>query len=974
MLGRILLLISTLTWCAAAPQPTGSSLWSYPLKSSFGNQDLLVIGDGSTTPRSTKLLSYSNLVAVMGGVSSTSVLYTANTIYVDNDNGDDALGSRGRLDRPYQSIPSALAALEDGDTLVIRPGRYEVAAATYSSDSGTITPEFYLKDKSNIRIHGYGATIAMTNYGNLITLEGTTNILIEGIRFDCTSSSIARTRGTGMYAIAAVINRRGSNRYHVFRDLHFDKAPDQCISHCYPQSARNDEWDYLINVTGNDIGVKAADSPTFLNDGSLYSSGSQYVLLDGCRTWGTNWGIIIELDNVWTTNNTAGNWIIDNCQFHGAYHYAAALHGSLTNNANQVIVSDTSFKFADTFYGGADLVNVGSLGNVTFDSCSFEGPTNASPSTVLLKLWNHNATETVNCTNVLVRGSRFYGGLYGIYCQHAIHGLSVDGCSFEEQGYSSIQAWGDPMVFANNLFLGCNRYAGGAAIYLFKGATAGEVQIENVAEIGNVFSDIRGDADATMKYASYLNNGGYTMTNWLVSGNIVGHLDPATDEAHAFYGENGHGTPRNYSHVGFHARAGVTTNYMAGYSWLWDEDTGLWKTAVNTNSTTVMRIDGYDRARWSHFGYALHPSMVMGWVDSTGNYWDTYWARAASNVISTPASLYVYGFFTNNAGAMFNNNITSGNGQFLTQDDPFVLYSPLDGGGFNLRSHGEARSYAVLDRDPTNHNGRLILRGTNYIAATDDNEWGEIEQQSDGLHVGGGKDRVSLDGITKLGFSTNRLGSVMAGNGTNFVELPPGSDGSMLIADAAQPQGLRWGTFDLTSASGELSTDHISPATADFYGNDQALYDWWGISFSQGGIIHGSGGNTLVVEAPSTVFTGAVHAAAFYPSNIFTPPSSISALTTTNFLIDVGNNDAHFRKINLSANAYIIISNRVDGARGSFTIWPGGTGRYISWPTAYHSSHSGDGLWGTNKVTLDWQVDGGTDETNVTIIAAAQEY
>lgn len=960
-----------MAWCAAAPQPTGSSLWSYPLKSSFGNQDLLVIGDGSTTPRSTKLLSYSNLVAVMGGVSSTSVLYAANTIYVDGENGDDALGLRGRSDRPFATIPNAFAVLEDGDTLVVRPGEYTVTAATYTSDSGSISPQLYLKDRSNIRLSGYGATLVVTNYGHTLTLEGTTNIVVEGFRFDCRSA----TNGMGaMGAIAAQINRRGTNRYHVFRDLHFDTAPDQCISHCYPQSARNDEWDYLINVTGNDIGVKAASSPTGLNDGSLYSSGSQNVLLQGCRTWGTNWGIIIELDNVWTSGNEAGNWIIDGCQFHGAYHYAAALHGSSTNYAHEVIVSDTSFKFAQSYYGSADLVNVGSLANITFDSCSFEGPQVSSPLTVLLKLWNHNATETTRCTNVVVSDTRFLGGSYGIYCQDSIQGLNVNGCTFMEQGYSSIQAFGVGMVFTGNNFLGCNRYAGGAAIYLFKGAANPvDPQIENVGIFGNVFSDLLG-ASATMRYASYLNNGGYTMTNWMVGGNVVGFLDPSTDPDHVFFGENGHGTPRNYSHVGFHARAGVQTNYMAGYSWLWDEDTGLWKTAVNSNSTTVMRIDGYDRARWSHLGYALHPSGLLGWVDSTGNYWDTYWARAASNVISTPHNLYVYGYLTNNAGAMFNNNVTFGNGQLFTQDDPFILDTPIDTGGLNLRSHGTSRDYLVFDRDDTNYNGRILIRGTNYVAGTDDNEWSAVEQQGDGLHVGGGKDRVALDGVNKLGFSTNLLGGIIAGNGTNYVEVPPGGDGEMLIADSAQPNGIRWGAFDLTSASGELSTEHISPLSADLYGNDFAAWEFWGMGFTGGGVLHGDGLGNLVIEAPSTTFTGAVYAATFYPSNIFTPPSIISAVSTTNYIIDVTNNDAHYRKINLSANAYLIITNIVDGARGSWTIWPGGTGRYISWPTAYHSSWSGDGLWGTNKVTIDWSVEGGTSQTNVTIIAAAQEY
>lgn len=50
------------------------------------------------------------------------------TLFVDPVNGDDLTAQRERLDLPYESIPAAVAAMLDGDEIVLLPGTHVVAA------------------------------------------------------------------------------------------------------------------------------------------------------------------------------------------------------------------------------------------------------------------------------------------------------------------------------------------------------------------------------------------------------------------------------------------------------------------------------------------------------------------------------------------------------------------------------------------------------------------------------------------------------------------------------------------------------------------------------------------------------------------------------------------------------------------------------------------------------------------------------
>jgi hypothetical protein len=63
-----------------------------------------------------------------GVLASRDSIYVAKTVFVDGEKGYDALGAREDATKPFQTIPAGLAAMQDGDTLRVRPGTYSVAA------------------------------------------------------------------------------------------------------------------------------------------------------------------------------------------------------------------------------------------------------------------------------------------------------------------------------------------------------------------------------------------------------------------------------------------------------------------------------------------------------------------------------------------------------------------------------------------------------------------------------------------------------------------------------------------------------------------------------------------------------------------------------------------------------------------------------------------------------------------------------
>ena len=115
-------------------------------------------------------------------------LAVSNTLWVDPVYGDDATASRGLLDRPWLTLSNALAALEDGDRLVVRPGVYSVDRMGMPDEAGNYTLEharapLLLKGRSGITIDAGGAVISAPGLGSVFSITDCTNVVIRGLRF-----------------------------------------------------------------------------------------------------------------------------------------------------------------------------------------------------------------------------------------------------------------------------------------------------------------------------------------------------------------------------------------------------------------------------------------------------------------------------------------------------------------------------------------------------------------------------------------------------------------------------------------------------------------------------------------------------------------------------------------------------------------------------------------------------------------------
>jgi len=141
-------------------------------------------------------------------VTGEADLITGNTVWVDGAWGDDATGQRERLSRPFKTIPAALAAALAGDTTLLLPNTYNLAAGI------TIPSGVTLKGLSsfNTTIQMLGATVdtVLITFPASARLEDvtpklttTTDVNITTILYTGTSSATAKLRRTVVTADAS---------------------------------------------------------------------------------------------------------------------------------------------------------------------------------------------------------------------------------------------------------------------------------------------------------------------------------------------------------------------------------------------------------------------------------------------------------------------------------------------------------------------------------------------------------------------------------------------------------------------------------------------------------------------------------------------------------------------------------------------------------------------------------------------------
>ncbi len=149
---------------------------------------------------------YETAVPAGSGSASTNV-NVGHTIYLDSVFGVDATAARDNAARPYLTVTNAIAAMLDGDTLVVRAGTYllNTKADTTSTPGGAHdTPAVGLTNRSNIRIVGEpGAIWAMdTMYSNscpMLSLFLCTNVVVEGMTFRGIRTNAPTTHFAGVW-------------------------------------------------------------------------------------------------------------------------------------------------------------------------------------------------------------------------------------------------------------------------------------------------------------------------------------------------------------------------------------------------------------------------------------------------------------------------------------------------------------------------------------------------------------------------------------------------------------------------------------------------------------------------------------------------------------------------------------------------------------------------------------------------------
>ncbi len=98
---------------------------AYPLVTSITSADrFLVLSNTGTT-----------LAQIpQSDVTFATAVNTGQMVYVDAVNGDNATGTRGRLELPFLTLVAALSAAQSGDTIYVYPGTYALAASLTGKD------------------------------------------------------------------------------------------------------------------------------------------------------------------------------------------------------------------------------------------------------------------------------------------------------------------------------------------------------------------------------------------------------------------------------------------------------------------------------------------------------------------------------------------------------------------------------------------------------------------------------------------------------------------------------------------------------------------------------------------------------------------------------------------------------------------------------------------------------------------------
>lgn len=276
-----------------------------------------------------------------------------NTVFVDQEFGNDSTGTRERLDLPYQTITAAQTAAASGDTIHVFPGTYtdyelgKSGVTFYFSLGANITVAATDKDifvnsgDYNMDVFGYGRfqstgallLVSSTIDMKVINIEGISAIVSNG---STNGTCLIETTATGTCTINLnfVEKLRSSHSNLILTDTTTAtiNVTSPNISSAGAVSNYVSDNASVITINGPVTQTGTPYSYTYTYDGLFRTAASQSLILnENCTTVGTSLNNGSAFINGNITMGTATTEVITHS---GVLLYVKGRIKSSVNNAN----------------------------------------------------------------------------------------------------------------------------------------------------------------------------------------------------------------------------------------------------------------------------------------------------------------------------------------------------------------------------------------------------------------------------------------------------------------------------------------------------------------------------------------------------------------------------------------------------------------------------------------------------------------
>lgn len=247
----------------------------------------------------------------------TGLLLTTNIIYVSKS-GNDTLGARHDLGKPFLTVEAAVAVAQAGDLIKIFPGTY-----TITSNIAKDGVSYYLEP---------GAVLIKTTSGNMFDTTGfTTSFDVFGygeFRKTTNSGYICRFNSSFGYPITFQANKVTSSTYSIFRidtstNVHF-------------------KVDYCTSTGGSCMEMNQGNSETVIVIDAIYWKSTAGNVINRAYWWGYTTLTINASKFESTTSYTIDGF---------------AIYNNITLNINQILGVTYAISTGDPYFSTTMTIN-----------------------------------------------------------------------------------------------------------------------------------------------------------------------------------------------------------------------------------------------------------------------------------------------------------------------------------------------------------------------------------------------------------------------------------------------------------------------------------------------------------------------------------------------------------------------------------------------------------------------------------------